>query len=247
MPRRSSLSLALLATLALGCPKAPNETPGAAEPDEPPRSETSNQADAALEPTPAATNDSSEAVEQAPPAEPLAGQELLSADRERSEVGFAVARATIGHIGHFARFEASLTLDEGRPVALEIIVRTGSVSADQHGLTKHLKSADFFDVAKFPTATFTATSIEPLADESEGTHRVQGTMHLHGVERKLDFPATLEVGPEQVIGSALLDISAKAFGIDYEGMAAELAEDRVRLEIELVFPRVAAGRASEGG
>jgi polyisoprenoid-binding protein YceI len=237
---RPSLSFALVLTvLVAGCPKAPSEVTAASEPVDP--SSTTSVAPAP-EPERRETADDGQIADEAPTAEPLPGEELLKADRERSSVGFAVARATIGHIGHFARFDASLTLHEGQPVGLAITVRTGSVAADQHGLTEHLKSADFFDVDKFPTATFTAETIEPLADDGDGTHRVRGTMHLHGVERKLEFPATLEVGAEQVEGSAVLDISAKAFGIDYEGMAAELAEDLVRLEIELMFPRVAAGR-----
>jgi polyisoprenoid-binding protein YceI len=234
-----ALPIALSMTL-LGCPtKAPSETTSATEPVDRPSTSTATIDD----PESAETLGEGETAEHAPPTEPLLpGQELLTVDRERSSVGFAVARATIGHIGHFARFTASSTLQDGQPIDLEITVRTGSVAADQPGLTEHLKSADFFDAEQFPTATFSAESIEPRADDEGGTHRVQGTMHLHGVERKLEFPATLEVGADQVVGSAVLDISAKAFGIDYEGMAAELAEDRVRLEIELVFPRVAAGR-----
>ncbi len=235
---RTSALLVLLG-LSLGCPKAASETTTASGP--------SGSSGSSEPPSPNTTTEVAKpetAEPSSPPAPELApGQELLESDRERSSVGFAVARATIGHIGHFARFDASLTLQAGKPVGLAITVRTGSVAADQHGLTEHLKSADFFDVDKFPVATFTAESIEPLADDdAEGSHRVRGTMLLHGVEAKLDFPATLSVGADQVVGSAVLDISAKAFGIDYEGMAAELAEDLVHLEIELVFPRVAADR-----
>jgi hypothetical protein len=62
-------------------------------------------------------------------------------------------------------------------------------------------------------------------------------MILHGIRGTLEFPATIEVEPNRVIGQATLDISAKAFGIDYAGMEAELAEDAVELEVELVFPR----------
>jgi|GEM_PF-440003 len=161
------------------------------------------------------------------------------ADPARSTVGFAVARATVGHLGKFEDFAATLTVADGKPVALEIAVKTGSVVADRSGLTSHLKSADFFDVNKFPTATFTASEFTPDVDAGPGNYTVSGTMRLHGVERKLEFPATLEIGSERVAGRATLDISAKAFGIDYEGMEAELAEDAVSLEIELVFTRVA--------
>lgn len=236
-PRPLALTLLVLSA----CPKAPSESTSAAEPservdqrDDEAGNEAGNEAGTTKEPL-------VHHEEADPPAPtPLPGQVVLTADREHSEVGFAVARATIGHIGHFARFSANLTLDGEQPVGLVITVRTGSVAADQHGLTEHLKGPDFFDVEKFPTATFTATRFVPLADDDESTHRVHGTMQLHGVERELDFPATITLEPTRVIGAAELDISAKAFGIQYEGMAEELAEDRVALEIELVFPRVGA-------
>jgi polyisoprenoid-binding protein YceI len=162
----------------------------------------------------------------------------FAADVARSSVVFAVSRATIGHLGKFEDFEATLQLAGGRPVGLKIVVNTGSVMADRTGLTTHLKGTDFFDVDKFPTATFTASEFTPEPESGPNEFIVTGTMHLHGVERKLEFPATLEIGSDRVVGRATLDISAKAFGIDYEGMEAELAEDAVQLEIELVFSSV---------
>ena len=165
---------------------------------------------------------------------------MLVADRKQSKIGFAVARATSGHIAQFESFEARLDFAEEKPRQLEIEVKTASVLADRSGLSSHLKSSDFFDVEKFPTSTFTTERIDPKPDDGANHYEIHGTMRLHGVERKLKFPATLEITPERVLGQATLDISAKAFGINYEGMEAELAQDAVSLEIELVFPRVAA-------
>jgi hypothetical protein len=59
-------------------------------------------------------------------------------------------------------------------------------------------------------------------------------MRLHGVGRKLDVQTTIDVESDRVVGRAVLDIGAKAFGIRYAGMAAELAADAVQLEIELI-------------
>lgn len=172
-------------------------------------------------------------VEQAKPTEPR----QLTADVAQSKVDFAVARATTGHIGHFEKFAATLELGDGQPRKLEITVKTDSVVTDRQGLTSHLRSADFFDAAKFPSATFSTESITPIAAEEPNTYAITGTMELHGVRGKLEFPATFEVEPNHVVGRATLDISAKAFGINYAGMEAELAEDAVALEVELVFPR----------
>lgn len=163
--------------------------------------------------------------------------EQLTADVTQSKINFLVSRATTGHIGHFEKFTGTLELADGHPRDLEIAVNTGSVVADQQGLTSHLQSPDFFDVDKFPTATFSAETITAVAGEDPNTYAITGTMNLHGVSGKLEFPATIEVEPNRVVGRATLDISAKAFGIAYAGMEAELAEDAVALEVELVFPR----------
>jgi polyisoprenoid-binding protein YceI len=225
--RNSTLLLLLSLTATLACPRPTTETEAAssAQPDR--------------EPEPAELH-----PEAAQEQEPAGGAEApmtdgtLAVDVANSTVGFAVARATIGHLGKFEDFEATLQLAGGRPVALEIAVKTGSVMADRAGLTTHLKGSDFFDVDKFPTATFTANEFTPDPDAGPNAYLVHGTMRLHGVERKLEFPATLEIESDRVVGRATLDISAAAFGIDYEGMEAELAEDAVQLEIELLFKRV---------
>jgi polyisoprenoid-binding protein YceI len=235
--RTSTLFLALSLSPLLACPR-PTDTEaspaGAAQPEQTEPSQPS---------TPSTTDDDTpvrgSADESATGAEPPSADTTLKVDRTQSTVGFAVARATVGHVGKFEDFDASLTLADGSPVAFEIAVKTGSVVADRSGLTSHLKGADFFAVDKFPTATFTASEFTPDPESGPDAYRITGTMRLHGVGRKLEFPATLEIGSERVVGRATLDISAKAFGIDYEGMEAELAEDAVQLEIELVFTRVA--------
>ena len=192
-----------------------------------------------------------EAEPAAKPAEPApsptdAAVEQLSADVSQSKIGFVVSRAPIGHVGHFERFEATLELREGQPSALQIRVIAESVVADRLGLTEHLKSADFFDVATYPSASFGTTSLTPLVPSSKADSddaetadniRVVGFMMLHGVERELAFPARFDIDAERAIARATLDISAKAFGIDYAGMEDELAEDAVGLEVELWFPR----------
>lgn len=216
-----------------GCPSE-SESNKAQEIDEP--------AEPAEPAVPEATDGGAPAA-RAPATEPKQPEpkqpEPLHADVAQSKVAFIVTRAVGEHIGRFENFSSTLELVDGKPTKLTIAVKTGSVVADRSGLTSHLKSADFFHVDQFPTATFTTTAITPMTgeDAAPNSYAVTGTMRLHGVEGKLEFPAIITVEPERVLGSATLDISAKAFGINYAGMEAELAEDAVGLEVELVFPR----------
>ncbi|PRQ02428.1 hypothetical protein ENSA5_23550 [Enhygromyxa salina] len=238
--------LLLFAWSLLGCdrpdagPKSAPEAKQAAEPGER-DSPTVDSAAATPEDSEPSSDRAAEAgtdsgAAEAASAEPTTS-EALEVDRSQSKVGFAVARATVGHVGHFKQFESKLRLEDGHPVALEINVELGSVAADRKGLTQHLKSPDFFHVDQFPSASFAAERITPKTDAEPGSYEVSGTMRLHGVTQELEFPAAIDVEAERVVGRATLEISAKAFGIDYEGMEAELAEDAVQLEVELVFPR----------
>jgi polyisoprenoid-binding protein YceI len=217
------LSAIVIALSPFGCPSEP-EPNQARELDEP--------AEPAVR---EATESGGEVAQPKPP--PAKAPEQLTADVAQSKVKFLISRAVGEHIGRFEKFNATLELSKGKPSKLEIAVKTGSVVADREGLTSHLKSSEFFDVDKFPTATFTTESIEPITGEEPDTYVVKGTMRLHGISGKLEFPATITVEPERVLGRATLEISAKAFGINYAGMEAELAEDAVALHIELVFPR----------
>lgn len=242
-------AISTLSLLILACDPAAQTKPSKAEVEAPAPDDEAKSPDGAKTPDGAESPDGAEAPSEASsgdaaPPEPATGDETLQADPAQSKVAFAVARATTGHVGTFGSFSATLILSAGQPSALDISVSTASVVADRLGLTEHLKSGDFFDVTKFPSATFHADAITPAAETSEdspATHDIVGTMALHGVEGKLEFPATFVIDDQHVLGTATLDISAKAFGIDYEGMEDELAEDAVALEVTLWFPRAAPG------
>jgi polyisoprenoid-binding protein YceI len=225
------LSAIVFALGPFGCPAKP-ESDKAQEIDEPAEPAVPDGTDSG-----GPTAKEPEAAPKQPQPEPE-GPEQLTADVAQSKVAFLVTRAVGEHIGHFEKFSATLELTDERPSKLEIAVKLGSVVTDRQGLTSHLKSADFFDADKFPTASFETETITPAPEEDEpNAYTVTGTMSLHGVRGKLAFPAVITVEPERVLGRATLDISAKAFGINYAGMEAELADDAVGLAIELVFPR----------
>ena len=235
-------AISLLTLSLLGCD--PSATSDAKAPSKP--SDDAATPEAA---TPEAAPEPAEAEPEPAPAEPEDAREQLSVDASRSQVRFLVSRAPIGHIGHFERFEATLGLRAGQVEDLQIEVFTESVVADRLGLTEHLKSDDFFDVAKYPRASFQTKTLTPIppgegdGDPGDGAEldnvSVVGVMRLHGVEAELTFPARFEVDAEGVSAHATLEISAKAFGIDYAGMEDELAEDAVGLEVALSFPRAA--------
>lgn len=82
----------------------------------------------------------------------------LRLDAASSSLGFVGAKLTGDHKGSFAAIEGDVVLAGDKPASLRISVKTDSLTSDDEQLTGHLKSPDFFDVAKYPSAAFTATA-----------------------------------------------------------------------------------------
>lgn len=180
----------------------------------------------------AATVDSTDSKGGAAPAAPAEGS--LAVNPSNSKIEFVGAKVTASHPGGFTDFSGSVAL--GDPVEnsqIEITIQTASLYADREKLTKHLKSPDFFDVEKFPTATFRSTGI---AKEGAG-HVITGDLTLHGVTKRISFPATISVDGGSVNAMAEFAINRKDFGIVYPGMPDDLIRDLVVIKLSLRLSR----------
>jgi len=168
---------------------------------------------------------------------PAAG-EKLAISPDNSKVEFVAAKVTRSHNGSFKQFAGAINLVngavEGSRVTIDI--ETASVVTDEDALTKHLKTPDFFDVAKYPKATFTSTKIE-AATAGGATHNVTGNFELHGVKKSITFPATIEVALDSASVNAEFAINRKDFGIVFAGKADDLIRDGVVIKLTLKVPR----------
>src|SRR5256885_14857711 len=99
-----------------------------------------------------------------------AGAETLVISPENSKVEFVAAKVTRSHNGSFKQFNGTIDLlgNSAEQSRVTIEIETGSVVTDEDQLTGHLKTPDFFDVAKYPKATYVSTKIEPSATGSPG-------------------------------------------------------------------------------
>src|SRR6266404_3901896 len=148
----------------------------------------------------------SEPQKPAAPAAPSAKEYVVRGDG--STIGFVGSKVTGKHNGGFKNFTGAFNVSDGKIVGSpEIRIAMKSIWADNDRLTGHLKSADFFDVAKFPIATFTATAIEP-----EGSaQKVTGNLNLHGVAKSVSFPANIQVADDALTVKAEFAINRKDF------------------------------------
>ena len=168
------------------------------------------------------------------------GAETLAISPENSKVEFVASKVTRSHNGSFKQFSGTLDFVPknwpGSKVTIDI--DTASVETDEPQLTGHLKTSDFFDVAKFPKATFVSTKIEPGATGGETqTLTVTGNFDLHGVKKSITFPATVKVTPDSVAVDAEFSINRKDFRLVYAGKADDLIHDLVVIKLNLNVPR----------
>lgn len=104
----------------------------------------------------------------------------------------AFVQFRIQHLGYswlygtFKDFDGSFTFDEADPSKdkVNVTLNTNSVETNHAERDKHLRSAEFLNVAKFPQATFVSTGVKKDGDELD----ITGDLTLNGVTK----PVTLE-------------------------------------------------------
>ena len=167
-----------------------------------------------------------------PPAAPAADAAALDIDADGSTIGFVGSKVTGSHDGGFKSFSGLLAVKDGKLVAPGSTVEIDMTStwSDNEKLTGHLKSPDFFDVEKYPTATFTFTSVE--AGEGNAV-KVTGDLAFHGVTKSVTFDAEVEASDEAASLKAEFFIKRFDFNIKYPGKTDDLIRDEVVIKLDV--------------
>lgn len=185
------------------------------------------------------------AIAQAPtPGAPDATRVLAGrykVDTNHTQVVFSVDHMGIsplsGAIGASGGF---LDLDPARPSTAKVTVTfdVAAMSTTVPNFTKHLLSADFFDVAKFPTATFTSTAVQASGDGA----KITGNLTIKGITKPVTLDAKFygagvnPMGKKLNVGfTATTSIKRSDFGLGY---ALPVVPDPVELRIAAAFERV---------
>jgi len=127
----------------------------------------------------------------------LAQTSTWISDPAHSEVDFSVKHLSLANVhGRFGHVSATLTYNEAdiTKSSVTATIDIGGVETGESPRNNHLKSDSFFDVAKFPSATFTSTSVAKDGDML----KVTGNLTLHGVTKQVvlsvEGPATPVMG-----------------------------------------------------
>lgn len=163
-------------------------------------------------------------------------------DPAHSEVNFGIKHMGISTVhGRFGLKDGTIELNASN-LADSSVVATIDVASVDTGVAQrdtHLKSPDFFDAAKYPTATFKSTKIVPAG----GGYDVIGELSLHGVTRPvtlhMDAPSKEQIGMDKHPHrgfSATTTINRQDFGLTWNGKLASgdsVLGDDVKLSFDI--------------
>ena len=184
---------------------------------------------------PAADKSKAVTSEAAPVASPpkTAGGQKYVITPQNSQITFVASKVTGSHNGSFGDFSGQIDYN-GTPEQshVNINIKSDSINTDTPDLTKHLKTADFFDVAKFPEASFVSTAIK-AGGEGGASHTVTGNLTMHGVTKSVTFPATINVTPDAAAVDSTFTINRKDFGLNYPGAANNAIRDNVVMTLKV--------------
>jgi polyisoprenoid-binding protein YceI len=122
---------------------------------------------------------------------PVAAQSVdtYQIDPVHSTVGFKIRHLVTKVTGRFTSLQGKVLYDtqDVTRSSVDVSIDSKSVDTGVEARDKHLRTADFFDVDKYPTLTFKSTSVKVV---SKGSLEVTGTFTMHGVSRTLTIPVT---------------------------------------------------------
>jgi len=158
-------------------------------------------------------------------------------DPAHTSVGFSVRHMGVSNVrGHFDEFAGSLVLDSGSIQEANATIQVKTVNTGIEKRDNHLRSADFFDAAKYPEITFKTKKVEKSGDQTI----LIGDFTIHGVTKELRLPVTLSGPVKDPQGNTRIGLEAKTtlsrkdYGMKFN-MALDtggvLVGDQVTIEI----------------
>jgi polyisoprenoid-binding protein YceI len=164
-------------------------------------------------------------------------------DPAHSSLQFSVRHMMVSNArGTFSGVKGTVTYDPANPSALSVnaTVDASSINSNDAQRDAHLKSADFFDVAQYPTITFKSSKAEKKGD---GEYSISGDLTLHGVTK----PVTLQVeevteqtkdpwGNQRLGASVKTKLKRSEFGLTWNTAletGGVVVGDEVKLDFEI--------------
>ena len=162
----------------------------------------------------------------------LADQALVPA---QSAVNFEAKQMGVPLKGHFKKFDAKIAFDAAKPETSKIhfSIDTGSATMGAKETDAELPKADWFNVAKFPQATFDSSAVKALGG---GKFQVDGTLTIKGNAQKVSLPVTLTQSGATTTATGTLPLKRLTFKIgDGDWKDTSMVADEVTVQFKLAL------------
>ena len=157
--------------------------------------------------------------------------------------GFKVVKSdNTSHIGNLKFESGEVTVKDKKLESGQFVIDMTSLSnedlkdAESNGkLLGHLKSADFFDTVKFPTASYEITKVTEAPAGSDYNTVLDGNLTLKGITKPFGFNANVKLDKgELMIATEPKDINRDEFGIKFQMPAAEgLIKNEINIQVKI--------------
>ncbi|MBI5445053.1 MAG: YceI family protein [Deltaproteobacteria bacterium] len=176
----------------------------------------------------------------------LCGAATWNLDPSHSTAEFKVRHLMVSNVrGEFRKVAGTVAIDDQEVTrsVMDVTIEAASIDTADAKRDEHLKSADFFDVTRFPTITFKSKQVQKAG---KGKLKVKGDLTMHGVTREavLDVegptaPVKDPWGATRVGASATAKVNRKDYGLSWnktlEGGGVLVGEEvSIHLAVELV-------------
>ena len=174
-------------------------------------------------------------------ASPALAADTYTFDKAHTTVGFQVRHVVTNVGGKFTDFAGTIQVDRAKPESssVEFTIQAASINTNEPKRDDHLRSPDFFDVAKYPTLTFKSTSIKASGKDS---WLVTGDLTIHGVTKEVMLPVAFlgegkdPWGNEKMGFQVETTLNRKDYGINWNqtlDQGALLLGDDVKVQISV--------------
>jgi polyisoprenoid-binding protein YceI len=169
------------------------------------------------------------------------GTRTYKIDKSHSEAIFQVRHLVTKVRGRFTDFEGAIEFNEANPEQSNVhfVINATSIDTAEKDRDTHLRSADFFDVEKYPQITFRSTRIAKRGTE---TYDVTGDLMLHGVTKTIVLPvahlgkAKDPWGNDRLGFEAETTLNRKEFGLNWNAALETggfLVGDEVKISLQI--------------
>lgn len=142
---------------------------------------------------------------------------------EASEITFRATSRLMNADGHFSRFSGDVVVDPAVLTTGHITLTIDAASVDT-GIQmrdNHLRSSDFFDVARFPTVAFESVRIEAAGRRAT----VVGRLTLHGVTREVAVPIDVQITDAALVASGEFIVNRGEYAIKYNSFVNPIGNE----------------------